>query len=265
MTHWEKLDLFENISPDLSFRFPLSPILLLSSSPSSPASSSLYWPRWFPFWESTKYKMSHEALFCLFSHIQSGECKLTHEPKQGRHLVGKVPRCPQSDAETLLGPCTLGSSGLCLLQTHYSVERKSNLKGVRGERRAAYRWSSLPGGHTWPSSIWAPSVSVLPYLLWLVLALRKTQRWKGNRRNLKQKRNVSDTLTWCLLSLVLAEVSHDLARLAAITGVGPGVDMERQHRVSHLHLVAVGQWVRLTLGFGLWTAENKSLSAADEK
>lgn len=50
---------------------------------------------------------------------------------------------------------------------------------------------------------------------------------------------------------MLAEVGHHLAGLAAVAGVGARVDVEGEHGVSHLHLVAVHQRVRLTLGFGL--------------
>ncbi len=58
-------------------------------------------------------------------------------------------------------------------------------------------------------------------------------------------------LTCRLLSPVLAEVSHHLTRLTAITGISPWVDMEGQHSLSHLHLVTVHQCMWLTLGFGL--------------
>lgn len=57
--------------------------------------------------------------------------------------------------------------------------------------------------------------------------------------------------TCILLSPVLAEVSHHLTRLTAITGISPRVYMEGQHSLSHLHLIAVHQCMRLTFGFGL--------------
>lgn len=58
-------------------------------------------------------------------------------------------------------------------------------------------------------------------------------------------------LTCILLSLVLAEVSHHLTRLTAITGISPRVDVEGEHSLSHLHLITVHQRMWLTLGFGL--------------
>lgn len=50
---------------------------------------------------------------------------------------------------------------------------------------------------------------------------------------------------------MLAEVGHHLAGFAAVAGVGARVDVEGEHRVAHLHLVAVHQRLRLALGFGL--------------
>lgn len=95
------------ISPGFSFQFPLCPVPLLSSSPSFPTSSALYWLHWSPF-ERTRKRHRNWHLHSSFSPslaIAVNGIILTHEQKLGRHLFGKHLHCPQSVVETLLGPC----------------------------------------------------------------------------------------------------------------------------------------------------------------
>lgn len=59
------------------------------------------------------------------------------------------------------------------------------------------------------------------------------------------------TCLYWLVSLVFAEVSHDLSRFTAVTGVCPRMDVEGQNSLSHLHFIPMGQRARVTLSIGL--------------
>lgn len=129
------------------------------------------------------------------------------------------------------------------------IRRMGSRRLVRGSsgRRS-------PADRTWLSSASAPSAAGPPCLPSRAADLRRRSDGRVERlarENRAPAYSRSRLTRRLLLPPVLAEVGHHLAGLAAVAGVGARVDVEGEHRVSHLHLVAVHQRVRLALGFGL--------------